>query len=60
MTSTYPGPTIDYAPGPMTTEKRKVDVNGKHLHVALPAGTEISLDLGTQRYVNEAGSGGPF
>ncbi len=59
MTSTYPGPTIDYAPGPMKTEKRKAGVNGKHLQVALPAGTEISLDLETQRYVNEPGCGGP-
>jgi len=60
MTSSYPGDAIDYAPGPITTQTRKANVNGKHLQVALPAGTEISLDLATERYVNEARSGGPF
>ncbi len=59
-TSDYPGPTTDYAPKPITTEKRKVAVNDKHVQVALPAGTEISLDLSTQRYVNEPTCGGPF
>ena len=35
-------------------------MNGKYLQVALPAGTEMTLELGTQRYVNEPASAGPF
>ena len=58
--ASYPGDVIDYAPGPITTEQRKASANGKHLQIALPAGTEIRLDLATQRYVNEPRSSGPF
>ena len=60
MTSPYPGPANRYAPEPITTAKRRAAVNGKHLQVALPAGTEMILELGTQRYVNEPASAGPF
>ena len=59
LTSPYPGPPNEYAPGPTTAQKHRVSVNGKHLQVALPAGTEVTLELGTQRYVNEATSTGP-
>ena len=51
---TYSAPTV-------TTEKRSVDVNGRHLEVELPAGQEITLDLETRRYVNEPSyHNGPF
>ena len=60
MTSDYPGPTARYAPGAIAIDRRKTTVNGKHLQVSLPAGTEIHLDLGTERYINEARSAGPF
>ena len=60
LTSPYPGPPNRYAPDPATAERRRVSVNGRHLEVALPAGTEMILELGTQRYVNEPASAGPF
>ena len=60
LTSPYPGPPNAYAPDPTTAERRRVSVNGKHLQVALPAGTQMILELGTQRYVNEPASAGPF
>ena len=50
-----------YAPPPLATEKRTVDVNGPHLTVELPPGMEIRLDLATERYVNEPSyRSGPF
>ena len=60
LASPYPGPPNRYAPDPTTAERRRISVNGRHLQVALPAGTEMILELGTQRYVNEPASAGPF
>ena len=60
LTSPYPGDPGDYAAGPIGTEKRRAAANGKHLRVELPAGTRISLELDTQRYVNEPANAGPF
>lgn len=51
---TYSAPTV-------TTDERTVDVNGRHVEVELPPGQEITLDLATNRYVNEPSyHNGPF
>ena len=34
-------------------KKQTAEVNGKYLHVHLPPGTQITLDLATQRFVND-------
>ena len=53
LTSEFPGLTTAYAAAPVTTESRRAAAGGRHLRVYLPAGTEIRLDLATERYVNE-------
>ena len=56
-TSTWPGELGGYAgtySAPrMETEQRTVDLPNGHCSVELPPGTEIRLDLATERYVNE-------
>ena len=63
-TSQWPGElggyAGSYAPPPLTTETRRLDVNDKRLAVTLPPAMEIRLDLGTERYVNEPSYAGPF
>ena len=50
-----------YAPPPITSRERMIDVDGTHLTVELPPGMEICLDLETQRYANEPSyHNGPF
>ena len=53
LTSEFPGKTSAYTADPVTTESRTATAGGRHLRVYLPAGTEICLDLATDRYVNE-------
>jgi hypothetical protein len=53
LTSEYPGATVDYAAPPVSCETRTAAVDGKHLRVVLPPGTEITLDLATERFANE-------
>ena len=53
LSSEYPGQAVDYTAPPVTTVTNKADTTGVHLKVELPAGTEITLDLATNRYVNE-------
>jgi hypothetical protein len=50
----------DYVGPAVREEQREAAVRGKHLAVELPAGTEIRLDLGTRRYVNEPSCAGPY
>ena len=63
-TSTYPGHlggyAGTYAAPPLETEKRTVTINHRHLHLELPPGTEIVLDLQTRRYVNEPTYAAPW
>ncbi len=62
-TSDWPGDLGGYAgtyhAPPVTTEERRVELNGGRLRVDVPAGMEIRLELGTQRYVNEPSYAGP-
>ena len=58
--SDYPAPVVDYAPGPLQSEERRAEVNGRHLQVEVPAGMEICLELGTKRFVNGASAGLPW
>ena len=64
-TSEYPGwmggYAGTYAAPPLETEERQIAVDGKHLSITLPPHCEITLDLETQRYVNEPSHhAGPF
>lgn len=56
-TSEYPGwlggYAGTYAAPPLEVEERRATVNGSRLQVELPAGTELLLDLSTERYVND-------
>ena len=58
-TSEWPGTLGGYggssAPPPVTADDRSVEVNSTHCPVVLPAGTELTLELSTERYVNEPG-----
>ena len=55
-TSEWPGElggyAGSYAPPPLTTETRTETINSEHLHVELPPGTELVLDLTTDRFVH--------
>ena len=59
LSSEFPGRAVDYAAPEVATEMRSAAVDGKHLLVQLPPGTEISLDLATERFVNEPSYAGP-
>ena len=56
-TSTWPGELGGYAgtysAPQMKTEQRTVDLPNGHCSVELPPGTEIRLDLATERHVNK-------
>jgi hypothetical protein len=56
-TSEWPGDMGGYAgtyhAPPVTLEERRLQLEDGRLQIDLPAGMEIRLDLGTQRYVNE-------
>ena len=56
-TNEWPGELGGYAgtytSPELTTETRTADVNASHLTVRIPAGMEITLDLATERYVND-------
>ena len=56
-TSEYPGwlggYAGTYAAPPLEVEERRATVNSSRLQVELPAGTELLLDLSTERYVND-------
>lgn len=60
FTSDYPGSQKQYAPPPITTEERAVVVGDNRLQVKLPPGTEITLDMGMSRYVNQPSYRQPF
>ena len=55
--SVWPGELGGYAgssaAADLRREERRVEVNSTHCPVRLPPGMEITLDLQTQRYVNE-------
>ena len=53
LSSEFPGPAVEYAAPPVTEVTQTSSINGNHLRVELPAGTEILIDLATERYVNE-------
>lgn len=59
-TSDYPGSQKRYAPPPVETETITVGVNASLLQVKLPPATQITLDLTTERYVNQAAYQQPF
>ncbi|MCZ6677552.1 MAG: hypothetical protein O7E52_09900 [Candidatus Poribacteria bacterium] len=51
-TSEYPGEIGTYAAPPPEQENRRASVQDVRFQVVLPPGTEITLDLGTARFVN--------
>jgi len=51
--SDYPGEMGTYAAPELRTEARTVPIGNKVLHVHLPAGMEITLELETDRFVDE-------
>lgn len=51
-TSEYPGPIGAYAAPDVQLDTQTTQVQDARLRVHLPPGTEITLDLGTQRFVN--------
>ena len=53
LDSDYPGPATDYAGQPVTEETRTADFTGRYLGVELPPGTEITIDLATDRYAGQ-------
>ena len=53
LTSELPPAPVDYAAPPVHSETRTAAVDGTRLKVELPAGTEITLDLDTERFVGE-------
>ncbi|MBI4551725.1 MAG: hypothetical protein HY710_05615 [Candidatus Latescibacteria bacterium] len=57
-TSGFPGAIGDYAAPPLAAETRAVPVEDSRLQVRLPPGTEITLDVGTVRFVNRPSYGG--
>ena len=59
LTSQFPGAPVDYAAPPVGTDVRTTSVDGKHLRVSLPSGTQITLDLDTARFTNEPAYAGP-
>ena len=59
LTSRFPGAPVDYAAPPVGTDVRTTSVDGKHLRVSLPSGTQITLDLDTARFTNEPAYAGP-
>jgi len=52
LTSEYPGPIGDYAAPEIRHETQTTSFQGGYLEVRMPPGTEITLDLGTARFVN--------
>jgi len=63
--SDWPGELGGYggsaAPDELLTQEHRLEVNSTHCPVQLPPGMEITLDLETQRYVNEPAYGNvPF
>ncbi|MFP6592923.1 MAG: hypothetical protein VCE12_20630 [Candidatus Latescibacterota bacterium] len=59
LTSQFPGAPVDYAAPPVGRDVRTTSVDGKHLRVSLPSGTQITLDLDTARFTNEPAYAGP-
>jgi hypothetical protein len=58
-TSEYPGKIGDYAAPPLRQETRTASVEDTHLRLLLPPATEIRLDIGTKRFVNQPSYAGP-
>ena len=63
-TSEWPGElggyAGSYAAPPLRTEARMAAVNNTHLCVELPPGMEITLDVTTERFVNEPSYSRPW
>ena len=63
-TSEYPGwmggYAGTYAAEPLVVEERTEAINNSRFHVELPPGSELLLDLSTERYVNEPSCSGPW
>jgi hypothetical protein len=63
-TGTWPGElggyAGTYAAPALTTEVRSADIGASRFTLELPPGTEITLELATERYVNEPTHAGPF
>lgn len=59
-TSEYPGTIGEYAAPSLSTTTRTVSVQDVRFQVRLPAGMEITLDLGTERFVNQPSSALPW
>ena len=57
--SDYPGVAKEYSAPPLETETERVDVEDKHLRVHLPPASEITLELGMARHVNQPSYEGP-
>ncbi|MCY3762885.1 MAG: hypothetical protein OXH50_16680, partial [Gemmatimonadetes bacterium] len=60
LSSPYPGPPAHYAGPPVTEETRSADFTGQYLGVELPPGTEVALDLATDRYAGQPSCAGLY
>ena len=52
-TSDYPGAIEDYCEPPLRQALDTTAVDGKHLEVELPPATDITIELGLQRFVDD-------
>ncbi|MSS72919.1 MAG: hypothetical protein EXS64_15720 [Candidatus Latescibacteria bacterium] len=59
-TSDYPGVVGDYAAPPLGRETRTASVQDRRLRVHMPPATEITLDLGTERFVHNPSYAAPW
>ncbi len=53
LTSAYPGEVGDYAAPPVTQANKRHEIEESQFQVELPPGTEIRLEIGLARHVNE-------
>jgi hypothetical protein len=56
---TFPGPVGAYIPSVLETSSRTVPVRDRWLAIRLPPGTQIILDVGTERFVHDPTYRGP-
>jgi hypothetical protein len=59
-TSDYPGPIGSHGVDALKMEERRQAINDRHLHVALPPGARITLDLRMARLVNPPSYASPW
>ncbi len=55
LASVYPGSPESYAGSPVEQQRERIEFASTHFQVELPPGTEIRLEIGLKRHVNEPG-----